>query len=188
MSIQKYPQHRSLPQRFTPILSAGLYVAHPKSVRYPSKLRGSASAKPVMAIHDSGRVYPGPILEASNMPGPIVGQTVVFYTHVLCPFAERVWLTLLEKQVAHTLVQVDLSRKPTWYRSINPRGLVPCVTYEGNSIIESEDICRSGLQCRLSCSVHAAPLSRATVSQGMFHQENLPNNFAGWNSAWSGSF
>jgi glutathione S-transferase len=41
------------------------------------------------------------------------------------------------------LVHIDLSSKPSWYRSINPRGLVPAVADAAGSIhIESLDICR----------------------------------------------
>lgn len=51
-----------------------------------------------------------------------------------CPllqYAERVFIALLEKQVAFHLVHVDLARKPVWYRSVNPRGLVPAVQHKG---------------------------------------------------------
>lgn len=86
----------------------------------------------------------GHIIEASSLSAPLQSEDLIFYTHVLCPYAERVWLTLLEKQVKHILVHVDLSRKPPWYKDLNPRGLVPCVVYRNQCMIESEDICRCG--------------------------------------------
>eukprot|EP00879_Flechtneria_rotunda_P032221 GHRR01035391.1.p1 GENE.GHRR01035391.1~~GHRR01035391.1.p1 ORF type:complete len:224 (+),score=70.70 GHRR01035391.1:62-733(+) len=40
------------------------------------------------------------------------------------------------------LVQVDLSDKPGWYRTLNPQGLVPAVVYQNRSYVESLNICR----------------------------------------------
>jgi glutathione S-transferase len=40
-------------------------------------------------------------------------------------------------------VHVDLSNKPRWYSSVHPRGLVPAVTVDGSTLLESLDICRS---------------------------------------------
>lgn len=48
--------------------------------------------------------YPAPILEGSQLEAPLHSDDMVFYTHVLCPFAERVWLCLLHHNVQHTLV------------------------------------------------------------------------------------
>ena len=39
------------------------------------------------------------------------------------------------------LVHIDLSRKPAWYRSITPRGLVPALQHGGKVHLESADIC-----------------------------------------------
>ena len=57
-------------------------------------------------------------------------------------YAERVWIALLEKGLPHRLVHIDLSRKPAWYRSVNPRGLVPALQLDGSVVVESADICR----------------------------------------------
>ena len=75
----------------------------------------------------------------------------IFFCHTLCPYAERVWLALLEEPCFRenfVLVHVDLSNKPRWYlEHIHPRGLVPsvCVDHgEGpcDVHIESLDICK----------------------------------------------
>eukprot|EP00892_Ulva_mutabilis_P000049 jgi/Ulvmu1/10044/UM059_0094.1 len=113
------------------------------AVQFPRQATRRALLPYVMAAAASDcSVYPGHIMEAASLSGPMDVESVVFYTHVLCPYAERVWLALLEKNIAHTLVQVDLSGKPSWYRRLNPRGLVPCLTCNSDTIIESEDICR----------------------------------------------
>lgn len=50
--------------------------------------------------------------------------------------------TLLQEVPFH-LVHIDLSSKPSWYRSINPLGLVPAVAaIDGTIHVESLDICR----------------------------------------------
>lgn len=94
--------------------------------------------------------------EAGREP-PSTSLQPIFYTHVLCPYAEResvawlhcatakwplltnsrppvpagVWLALLEKGVTFHLCHIDLSSKPAWYRRINSRGLVPAVQHAG---------------------------------------------------------
>lgn len=52
-----------------------------------------------------------------------------------------VWLALLEKGVPFRLVHVDLSNKPSWFRRVNPRGLVPAVQHVGQVHVESADVC-----------------------------------------------
>jgi glutathione S-transferase len=39
-------------------------------------------------------------------------------------------------------VHVDLSNKPKWYKRVNPRGLVPAVTWGDSTLLESLDICK----------------------------------------------
>lgn len=66
-----------------------------------------------------------------------------FFSHTLCPYAERVWLAIEElPEVASNtaLVHVDLSRKPSWFREVSPRGLVPTVLHDGQVHVESMDI------------------------------------------------
>ena len=43
---------------------------------------------------------------------------------------------------AFQLVQIDLSDKPRWYRTVNSSGLVPAVEHDGTFHTESMDICR----------------------------------------------
>jgi len=71
-------------------------------------------------------------------------HSMLFFSHTLCPYAERVWLALLEKVPTQefVLVHIDLSDKPRWYvRDLNPRGLVPSVLHHGQVYVESMDIC-----------------------------------------------
>ncbi len=105
--------------------------------------------------------------EGSKLSAPLQTNLPTLYTHMLCPYAERVLLTLAElvcthhytvhtaqthSHHSHTLnsqqhpfnaVHVDLSNKPRWYRSINPRGLVPTLVLNPTTTLtESADICQ----------------------------------------------
>ncbi|MEM1168822.1 MAG: glutathione S-transferase family protein [Cyanobacteria bacterium P01_H01_bin.35] len=61
-------------------------------------------------------------------------------THAWCPFCERVWLALEEKQIPFEVQLINLRDKPQWYKDMVPTGLVPAVKIEGELIYESKDI------------------------------------------------
>ncbi len=61
-------------------------------------------------------------------------------TNSWCPFCERVWFALEEKQIPFTAEFIDLSNKPKWYTDLVPTALVPAVKLEGQLIYESKDI------------------------------------------------
>lgn len=44
-----------------------------------------------------------------------------------CPFCERVWLALEEKEIPYDCVLIELYNKPTWYKDLVPTTLVPAV-------------------------------------------------------------
>lgn len=79
---------------------------------------------------------------AKGWPSSANGKGVELFTHSLCPYAQRVEMALVEKQVPHEVVAIDLSRKPSWYRSVNPRMLVPALRWEGKVVVESLAICK----------------------------------------------
>ena len=54
--------------------------------------------------------------------------------------------------VPFEIVQVDLSNKPGWYRSIHPQTLVPSLVAGGQTVVESVDICRQD-----TCRQHKGP-------------------------------
>ncbi len=41
------------------------------------------------------------------------------------------------QEVPYLLVHVDLADKPAWFRAVNPRGLVPVVQYDVQTVTES---------------------------------------------------
>ena len=65
------------------------------------------------------------------------------YTHTLCPYAQRVGLTLKEKRVPFDLIHIDLSNKPSFFTRRVPRGLVPAIELpDGEILVESLDLCK----------------------------------------------
>lgn len=93
--------------------------------------------------------YPGTIVEGALLDEELPeSDSVVLYTHMMCPYAQRAWLVVLEKRVPHTLVHVDLSSKPAWFLRMNPRGQVPFAALQSDVQGESLDICRYGLCVR----------------------------------------
>lgn len=80
---------------------------------------------------------------ARALPDPLPSRDrPVLYTHTCCPYAQRALMAMLHKELPFDLVQIDLSRKPAWLRSVNARGLVPAVQWRSKTVVESVDIVR----------------------------------------------
>ncbi|KAJ6144990.1 hypothetical protein N7470_008885 [Penicillium chermesinum] len=63
---------------------------------------------------------------------------IILYTNHLCPWAHRAHIALKESGLEYEEVIIDLNvPREQWYLDINPRGLVPTISYNGNIIIES---------------------------------------------------
>ncbi|KAK4150280.1 thioredoxin-like protein [Chaetomidium leptoderma] len=63
---------------------------------------------------------------------------IILYTNHLCPWAHRAHIALEELKVPFEEVIIDLSTPRTpEYLKVNPRGLVPALSYNGEIIIES---------------------------------------------------
>ncbi|MBW4553317.1 MAG: glutathione S-transferase family protein [Aphanocapsa sp. GSE-SYN-MK-11-07L] len=62
---------------------------------------------------------------------------IEIYSAVLCPFAHRSRLTLLEKQVPFKLIEIDLQNKPANFQEISPYGKVPVLKHGEHRVWES---------------------------------------------------
>lgn len=71
-------------------------------------------------------------------PAPVSRLTLVSFA--LCPYVQRAAITLLEKDVAFTRTDIDLSDKPEWFRAISPLGKVPLLQVDGAVLFESTPI------------------------------------------------
>lgn len=85
---------------------------------------------------------PGSWVESTGGGDPPSDKHVVFYrdTNAWCPFCERVWLALEEKQIDYDSVYIDLRDKPEWYKEMVPTALVPAVRIDGELVYESSEI------------------------------------------------
>ncbi|NOU49803.1 glutathione S-transferase family protein [Pseudoalteromonas sp. JBTF-M23] len=62
--------------------------------------------------------------------------------HTLCPYVQRSVITLLEKNVAYTRTDIDLSNKPMWFKRLSPLGKVPLLKVNDDDVLfESAVIC-----------------------------------------------
>ncbi|KAJ5160245.1 uncharacterized protein N7482_007249 [Penicillium canariense] len=63
---------------------------------------------------------------------------IVLYTNRGCPWAHRAHIALKESGLQYEEVTIDLTKpREPWYLEINPRGLVPSLSYNGNIVTES---------------------------------------------------
>ncbi len=67
----------------------------------------------------------------------------VLYTTTRSPFARKVQIVLLEKQVPHSVVLVDLAKRDAaWFRD-NPIGKIPVLQLDGVHLPDSTLICET---------------------------------------------
>ncbi|MBU7583128.1 MAG: glutathione S-transferase N-terminal domain-containing protein [Nostoc sp. TH1S01] len=83
-----------------------------------------------------------PIPSSLHTLPPETTPPVLLYrdTNSWCPFCERVWFALEEKQIPFETEFIDLSNKPKWYTDLVPTTLVPAAKIEGELVYESKDI------------------------------------------------
>ncbi|GAX45409.1 glutathione S-transferase-like protein [Tolypothrix sp. NIES-4075] len=83
-----------------------------------------------------------PIPSSLEKLPPDTTPPVLLYrdTNSWCPFCERVWFALEEKEIPFATEFIDLSNKPKWYTDLVPTTLVPAAKIEGELVYESKDI------------------------------------------------
>eukprot|EP00246_Nothoceros_aenigmaticus_P003115 TRINITY_DN1405_c0_g1_i1.p1 TRINITY_DN1405_c0_g1~~TRINITY_DN1405_c0_g1_i1.p1 ORF type:complete len:467 (+),score=61.92 TRINITY_DN1405_c0_g1_i1:75-1475(+) len=60
-----------------------------------------------------------------------------------CPYCERVWLQLEEKQLSYAVEKINMrcyGTKPDWFMKMVPSGLLPVIKLNGKVVTESMDI------------------------------------------------
>lgn len=63
--------------------------------------------------------------------------------HAWCPYCQKIWLWLEEKQIPYRIEKVTMfcyGEKETWYRRKVPSGMLPALELDGRIITESDDI------------------------------------------------
>ena len=63
--------------------------------------------------------------------------------HAWCPYCQKIWLWLEEKQIPYRVEKVTMfcyGEKESWYKRKVPSGMLPAVELDGRIITESDDI------------------------------------------------
>ena len=63
--------------------------------------------------------------------------------HAWCPYCQKIWLWLEEKQIPYRIEKVTMfcyGKKESWYKQKVPSGMLPAVELDGQIITESDDI------------------------------------------------
>ncbi|WP_455208263.1 glutathione S-transferase family protein [Kaarinaea lacus] len=53
----------------------------------------------------------------------------------ICPFVQRAVLTLLHKEIPHTITYINLSSPPDWFKQLSPFGKVPILKVDDKHVI-----------------------------------------------------
>ncbi len=73
------------------------------------------------------------------------GVRVTLYRdhHAWCPYCQKIWLWLEEKQIPYRIEKVTMfcyGEKESWYKRKVPSGMLPAIELDGRIITESDDI------------------------------------------------
>ena len=62
---------------------------------------------------------------------------IELFSYAACPFAQRVRMVLIEKDIRFDLVEIDLANRPAWFAEVSPYGKVPVLRHAGRIVWES---------------------------------------------------
>lgn len=82
-------------------------------------------------------------LRLFGKPESDVRVTLYRDKHAWCPYCQKVWLWLEEKQVPYRIEKVTMfcyGEKESWYKRKVPSGMLPAIELDGRIIKESDDI------------------------------------------------
>ncbi len=82
-------------------------------------------------------------LRLFGQPESAVRVTLYRDHHAWCPYCQKIWLWLEEKQIPYRIEKVTMfcyGEKESWYKRKVPSGMLPAVELDGRLITESDDI------------------------------------------------
>jgi glutathione S-transferase len=82
-------------------------------------------------------------LRLFGQPASDVRVTLYRDHHAWCPYCQKVWLWLEEKQIPYRIEKVTMfcyGEKESWYKRKVPSGMLPAIELDGRLITESDDI------------------------------------------------
>ena len=82
-------------------------------------------------------------LRLFGQPESAVRVTLFRDNHAWCPYCQKIWLWLEEKQIPYRIQKVTMfcyGEKESWYKRKVPSGMLPALELDGKIITESDDI------------------------------------------------
>jgi glutathione S-transferase len=82
-------------------------------------------------------------LRLFGQPESAVRVTLYRDNHAWCPYCQKIWLWLEEKQIPYRIEKVTMfcyGEKESWYKRQVPSGMLPALALDGQIITESDDI------------------------------------------------
>ncbi len=82
-------------------------------------------------------------LRLFGQPESAVRVTLYRDNHAWCPYCQKVWLWLEEKQIPYRIQKVTMfcyGEKERWYKQKVPSGMLPALELDGRTVTESDDI------------------------------------------------
>ncbi len=108
-------------------------------------------------------------------------------SHKLCPYVQRVAITLAEKRLPFERIDIDLAKKPDWFLRISPMGKTPVLLVDGEAIFESAAICEYLDECAVPTLHPDDALRRARDRGWMEFGSSMLNAIGAFYSAASES-
>ncbi len=90
-----------------------------------------------------GPTNPQARLRLFGMSEADVRVTLYRDNHAWCPYCQKIWLWLEEKQIPYRIEKVTMfcyGEKESWYKRKVPSGMLPALELDGRMITESDDI------------------------------------------------
>ncbi len=95
----------------------------------PDLINGSTSAQATLRLFGN--------------PESCVRVTLFRDHHAWCPYCQKIWLWLEEKQIPYRIRKVTMfcyGQKEAWYKKLVPSGMLPALELDGKIITESDVI------------------------------------------------
>lgn len=90
------------------------------------------------SLHPDADLHPHASGEALNTVEAHQQEvSLKLYAGWFCPFVQRTWLVLEEKEIPYQYIEVNPYHKPDSLMKLNPRGLVPTLEHDNKPLFES---------------------------------------------------
>lgn len=118
-----------------------IFVKAPESIPFQRQRRKQpflSLSRSIMSSIIDQDIYPHASGEAEKtVRAHADKQELVFYAGWFCPFVQRTWLALEEKDIAYEYHEVNPYKKEKEFLDVNPLGLVPAIVYQQKALYES---------------------------------------------------